>query len=102
MGRNMQYVLAGILYAGVNLTSLAQRPFTHHYHEEFIQVTNLSQDSSGFLWIGSGELGRFDGYNMAGARPWASGRLTTPYALRCGVIRNTRATTGHFSHVVGS
>ena len=64
MQRNIQYVITGILFAGVNLTSLAQRPFTHYYHEEFVQVTNLSQDSSGYLWIGSSELGRFDGYNL--------------------------------------
>ena len=43
---------------------VAQRPFAHHNHENFAQVSSIVQDSSGFLWINASGLGRFDGYDL--------------------------------------
>lgn len=42
----------------------AQRPFSHHNQDGFGQVSEMAQDSAGFLWISSTHFGRFDGYRL--------------------------------------
>lgn len=46
------------------LNCFSQPNFTHYNREGYAQVMSIVQDSAGFLWISSSDLGRFDGYSI--------------------------------------
>lgn len=55
--------------------------FTHHNQEGYAQVIFMAQDSSGFLWLGSSDLARYDGYNFVKYRDSLGNRLEGPLTI---------------------